>query len=352
MEALNKMELGGSVFEMIEFTLTRHLPDGRIIQGLYGVNVAKVREVLRMPKINPLATKVPGVAGIFDLRGTPIPVINLKQILGDKDSQVSPAQQIIVTEFSLKRAGFIVDSTHRIRRVSWEKVLPPSGDSDANISGMVLLNNNDFLFIIDMEKILHDMEIMSDRSSAHDADRFGLAHPNDIFLHLEAMKKQMAGQQAGGNVTSIPTTAAPQQNQLAHILLVDDSSLIINNVRSFLTKQGFRVSTATNGKDGYDLLVKLGNDLSNPSHVDLVVSDIEMPKMDGLTFTKQVRQHPTLNTVPVLLHSSLSGSSNQDAGAAVGANGYVVKNDVRNLLELIQEILGLPKGGHQQASGF
>src|SRR6476620_2337487 len=124
----NNFEVGGNYFELIEFTLMRNLPGGRVIKGTYGVNVVKVREVVHMPRINPLSSSVPGIEGIFELRGIPIPAVNLCKVLGDYESTLHSEQQIIVTEFSQKRAGFIVHSTNRIRRVTWDKVLPPSAD--------------------------------------------------------------------------------------------------------------------------------------------------------------------------------------------------------------------------------
>jgi two-component system chemotaxis response regulator CheV len=109
----NQYEVGGNYFELIEFTLMRQLPNGNKLAGIYGINVVKVREVVHMPKINPLSSRVPGIAGIFELRGVPIPAVNLCRVLGDEASVVSPEQQIIVAEFSQKRAGFIVHGTNR-----------------------------------------------------------------------------------------------------------------------------------------------------------------------------------------------------------------------------------------------
>src|SRR5438132_741827 len=103
-----QLEIGGSFFELIEFSLTRR-GRGKVIRGVYGVNVAKVREVVRLPRINPLSSRVKGIAGLFELRGVPIPAVSLSVALGDEETEQTAAQQVIVTEFSSKRAGFIVD---------------------------------------------------------------------------------------------------------------------------------------------------------------------------------------------------------------------------------------------------
>ena len=112
-DMLNQFEIGGNFFELIEFSLVRHIGNNKVITGTYGVNVAKVREVVHLPDINPLASSQEGVAGVFELRGIPIPAINLCQILGDSYAPITKSQQIIVTEFSQKRAGFIVNSTRK-----------------------------------------------------------------------------------------------------------------------------------------------------------------------------------------------------------------------------------------------
>ena len=152
------LEGSPAVFELIEFSLDRHLSDGRLTPGRYGVNVATVREVVRMPTINPLASSTFGVAGVFELRGIAIPAINLALALGDRVAPITADQQIIVAEFRQKRAGFIVKATQRIRRTAWDKVLPPTADKHSCISGMALVEQSEFLFILDLEKVLQEIE--------------------------------------------------------------------------------------------------------------------------------------------------------------------------------------------------
>ena len=209
-----QLEIGGSFFELIEFSLTRRLR-GRTIKGIYGVNVAKVREVVRLPKINPLASRIKGVAGVFELRGIPIPAVHLSCALGDDEAEPKPNQQIIVTEFSQKRAGFIVDQTHRIRRVAWEKVLPPSADAGTCINGMTLIENNEFLFILDLERILITLEVAGGGSvpyAASPATGSAPAHGEPAATHGDF----------GG----------------LSVLLVDDSSFIRNGVKQARCTRG------------------------------------------------------------------------------------------------------------------
>ncbi len=318
-----QLVVGGSFFELIEFSLNRRV-NGTDIRGVYGVNVAKVREVVRMPKINPLSSRVKGLAGVFELRGIPIPAVNLSVALGDEPQVLRGTQQIIVTEFSQKRAGFIVDTTHRIRRIAWEKVLPPSTDAGTCINGMTLIDNNEFLFILDLEKILINLEYGMQPSNVSHAAGASLGGPS-LSMHPMALEGP---------------AAAPREDANAPlILLVDDSKFIRNGAKQALLRGGYRVLEAGDGAEAFDMLMK---SLKKPGAgtIAMIVSDVEMPRMDGLSFTRKVREHPEVSDMPIVLHTSLSGRANQEAGLAVGANGYVIKNDVRTLLELVKEIIG------------
>ncbi len=314
-----QLEIGGSFFELIEFSLTRKVR-GKTIRGIYGVNVAKVREVVRMPKINTLASRVKGVAGVFELRGIPIPAVSLNMALGDENTEVEAGQQIIVTEFSQKRAGFIVDSTHRIRRVAWDRVLPPSADAGSCINGMTLIEDNEFLFILDLEKILMNLEFGEEFTARQTKSMIAA----DAWTH--------AGQPMPGK------PAAPKAPSGPVILLVDDSQFIRNGVKQAMARAGYRVLEAGDGQEALAVLEK-GLAGQGPT-IELVVTDVEMPRMDGLSLTKRIREHAVLSAMPILLHTSLSGKANQAAGISVGANGYVIKNDFRSLFELMKEILG------------
>lgn len=314
-------EVGGNYFELIEFSLHRNLPGGRVIKGTYGVNVVKVREVVHMPRINPLSSSVPGIAGIFELRGIPIPAVNLCSVLGDYNSPITPDQQIIVTEFSQKRAGFIVHSTQRIRRVTWDKVLPPSADSNSSITGMMLIEDSEFLFILDLEKIIAGLE-----SKAHGhhsmAPAHGLQHGFDPDAHAPAMN---------------------MNRNAPGVLLVDDSNLILTNVSRALYHEGYRVILAKNGREA---LQKLEHSLSPGSAtgpIHAIITDVEMPQMDGITFIAKARQNRDYDSIPIFLHTSLGDTGSRDQGIKAGANGYLVKNDVLTIIETLKRHFLLSK---------
>jgi two-component system chemotaxis response regulator CheV len=315
----NQYEVGGNYFELIEFTLMRQLPNGNKLAGIYGINVVKVREVVHMPKINPLSSRVPGIAGIFELRGVPIPAVNLCRVLGDEASVVSPEQQIIVAEFSQKRAGFIVHGTNRIRRVSWEKVLPPSADSSSSITGMLLIENNEFLFILDLEKIIAQLEIQ--------------AHSDLVQQH-----SVRTGHDSYHAMHQIPNAPPREKVRLdaPGILLVDDSNLILNNLSRTLAHEGWRVLLAHNGSEALHVLEEAQSGHGMQGSVHAVITDLEMPKMDGITLVRSIRANPRHDKLPIYLHTSLGDTSSKEMAEKAGANGYFVKNDVVHIIETLK----------------
>lgn len=327
-----------SRFELIEFKLKRTI-NGQVINGTYGVNVVKVREVVRMPTINPLNSRVKGMAGLFELRGVPVPVVNLAAVLGDDSHEVRSDQKVVVTEFGVKRAGFIVDATHRIRRVEWKDVLPPSSDSGSYITAMTLIENNEFLFILDFERILHDLDSTASNVGASESGRFSV--PAGLPQMMQEMILQtMQSTARGGVQMSSPQTKEGGAPGAPQILLVDDSSFILKNTKIGLNRAGYNVIIADNGKIAFDILEKVADGTSPYGKFDAVVTDIEMPQMDGFTLTRKIRETAALADVPIIMHSSLSARATQDTGLALGANGYIVKNDIKNLVEALSEIIG------------
>jgi CheY-like chemotaxis protein len=139
-----------------------------------------------------------------------------------------------------------------------------------------------------------------------------------------------------------PASQRPTNPNGPRILLVDDSALILKNAKMALERAGYQVVTASNGKIGYDLLEKQAQENWANGKINLVVTDIEMPQMDGFTLIKKLREHEdqSLTKMPVIIHSSLSGHATQSTGMALGANGYVVKTDTKNLVHLLDELLG------------
>lgn len=315
------LEVGSNLFELIEFAVTKNKTDAdpskpAVAPSTFGVNVAKVREVIRLPQIIPCITNCPEVLGVFNLRGMPVPVIHLAKALGQGDEPLLPSSQIIVTEFARRIAGFVVAETRRIRRVSWDKVLPPSSQAFNSITGMMLVENNSFLFIIDFERILMDIEARAmPRNSAADA-----APPERRFV--EAPRDGLVSN---------------SRSNRPLVMVVDDSSTARKAICDMLRNMGLDVMEFGNGELAWRALKD--EDIMRDNNFRLIISDVEMPQLDGYSLVKRIRQDANLKTMPIILHSSLSGSVSNERAKAAGANAYVTKFNRRGIVDALKTVL-------------
>lgn len=305
--------------ELIEFTIRREIEPGKILNALYAVNVAKVREVIRMPKINQLASQLDGIAGVIELRNVVVPVIDLSKVFGDAKSLVSPNSQVIITEFSQKRAGFIVDQTTKIRRMQWDSVLPPPVDSSSFINGMVLLEPGEFLFILDLEKILFKIEAIA----SGDSTNYGQESVN-------------------ARTETVNVKTKPKNGKT--LLVVDDSNLILGHMSRVLDSEGYRIVLARNGKEALELIEKIeSGHVLDVAGIDGVITDIEMPLLDGTKLTELLRKKDAFKDIPIILHSSLDGKASKEVAKKAGATTYVVKNNIADLIQSLEELLSTKK---------
>jgi two-component system chemotaxis response regulator CheV len=333
--------VGSNLFELIEFTVTAKplvkprallADDGaegtRDAAGkatVFAVNVAKVREVIRLPDITPCLTNTPEVLGVFNLRGVPIPAIHLAAALGLSDEPVGPGAQVIVTEFSRRVAGFVVSSARRIRRVSWDKVLPPSSEAFSFITGMMLVENQEFIFILDFERLLLDVESRRDGKQVVSPAAGGHSYPSGVNAH--------PGYGQGGAGGFVPVRgpgAAPRPL----VLVVDDSSTARRALIDFLRQLDVEVSEFTNGEQAWSYV----STTSLPPST-IMISDVEMPRLDGYSLVKRMREHAALKGMPIILHSSLTGEANRDRAVKAGADAYVSKFNKKEILEALREAL-------------
>jgi two-component system chemotaxis response regulator CheV len=321
MQDARVLEVGSNFFELIEFTVTSpQAADAAGESGLpaipmrYGVNVAKVREVIRLPEIVPCLTTCPEVLGVFNLRGVPIPAIHLALALGYKNDVVGPNHQMIVTEFSGRVSGFVVSSTHRIRRVSWDKILPPTSDAFRSITGMMVLGDGEFLFMIDFEDIVVEIERKS--GGGDRARKFGKPASPAALLY-----------------GSLPTERIANADGV--VLVVEDSPVARKAVCEIVRSLGFSVVEASDGEVGWQILMDLvgGDGLGK---LKAVITDIEMPRLDGFSLIKRIRSDGALHKMPVIVHSSLSADGNRERALSVGANGFASKFNQKEIVELLR----------------
>lgn len=280
----------------------------------FGINVFKVQEVIHCPPL----TKVPHahhvVRGIANMRGNTIPVLDLSQAIGAGQLQSDESPFVVITEYNRTVQGFLVGSVDRIVNMNWEDILPPpKGVGPGNYMTAVTHVDEEMIEIIDVEKVLK--EVMGDRGEVSEG----------VIEQAEDGKTH-------------------------HVLVVDDSSVARNQVKRVLDQLGVGCTLATNGLEGYEQLkawVEEGRDLN--SFLSLVISDVEMPRMDGYSLTRAIREDPQLQGIYVILHTSLSGVFNQSMVEQVGADRFIAKYLPDELAELVQTVIKERDAGNQAA---
>ena len=295
------LEAGTNELEVVEFFLEENDADGSVYRGHYGVNVAKVLEIIRMPKV----TEMPEVShvcimGAFNLRSHVIPLVDLSIWLG-KDRRASEEPKVIVTEFNEVTTAFMVSGVNRIHRISWEAVEPPStyisAMSGNSVTGVVKLEGR-LVFLLDLERIVSDL------------------NPK-LGLRLDEAIDWMAG----------PRYRA---------LVADDSTVIREMLKDLMQRANFDVEAVTNGRDAWTILQGLKRRAEEEKRpiadfLHVMVADIEMPQMDGHALCKQIKEDPVLKELPVILFSSLITDKLRHKGEAAGADEQIAKPEVTSL---------------------
>ena len=303
------LESGTNELEIVEFYIDEVDPDsGEVYQGFYGVNVAKVLEIIRKPSVTNIPSiPHPSVLGAFNLRSRVMPLIDLGLWLGKKMAPTN-SPKVIVSEFNRVINAFLVSGVNRIHRLSWEQVEAPDPNlskySSQSITGVVRFENR-ILLLLDMEQIIADL------------------NPG-MTMRL---------------VKEVAPEPEPEAEPVVYkALVVDDSNSIRRMIASLLEKAGLSVTQTINGKEAWDRLMewKVQCQAENRPMTDflhILISDIEMPVMDGHNLTKRVKDDPVLRQTPVVLFSSLITERLRHKGESVGADDQVSKPDITTLAE-------------------
>ncbi len=302
------LKVGTNEMELLEFYIERQEEDGTVYTGRYGINVAKVLEVIRMPELTEVPVSKPYLVGIMNLRGTTIPLLSLAKWMKIREPERNPASnKVVITEFNAVRMGFIVHQAARIRRVAWKEIqIPPeiiNQKYGGSITGTVTLEDQRLLLMIDLEKIVADM---------------------------------CPGKEAA--LEAVPPPIAEKKKR--SILVADDSLVARKQILKVLSHGNFEVDVVVNGRQAWDRMqayYKRSQEEGLPLRdlVHLVLTDVEMPEMDGYTLTKKIKQDERFRQIPVVLHSSLSGEANADKANSVGCNAYLVKFDPERLFQTV-----------------
>lgn len=259
---------------------------------LYGINVFKVREVLQCPKLTLMPRSNPVVRGVANIRGATIPILDLALATGGKSLEGVANPFVIITEYNLKIQGFLVHSVERIVNMNWEEIHPPpKGTGRDHYLTAVTRVDNKLVEIIDVEKILAEVAPMSESISVGVVDAATQVKANTL-----------------------------------RVLTVDDSSVARKQVTRCLQTVGVEVIALNDGRQALDYLRKLVDEGKKPEEEFLMmISDIEMPEMDGYTLTAEVRADSRMQKLHIVLHTSLSGVFNQAMVKKVGADDFLAK---------------------------
>uniref|UniRef100_A0A8W7PPF8 Fused signal transduction protein/response regulator n=1 Tax=Anopheles coluzzii TaxID=1518534 RepID=A0A8W7PPF8_ANOCL len=300
---------GTNKLEILLFSLGHDQRTGR--KEIFGINVFKVREVMRTPEITSAPEMPSSVEGMVSLRGSLVPVIDLAKYAGIVTS--NKPEIMIVTEYNGKTQGFLVEAVDTILRLDWSAMRVPPDMITNRMAGLVTavteLEQGTLAMMMDVEKVLAETSLVDD------------AHH---FINIEPIEEERM------------------------IFFTDDSAVARKQVQQTLDAMQVKYTFAINGMRAWEELQKMamqaelsGKRLSETLH--LVLTDVEMPEMDGYMLTKLIKSDPRFAGIPVLMHSSLSGSSNQKLGQSVGVDAYVSKFEAQKLSMKLREMLSLAK---------
>jgi two-component system chemotaxis response regulator CheV len=297
---------GTNKLEILLFSLGTDSRTGR--KETFGINVFKVREVMRTPAITAAPEMPNAVEGMVSLRGALVPVVDLaKYACVDAGS---PRDIMIVTEYNGHTQGFLVENVDTILRLDWAQMRVPPEMLRAQLGGLVTavteLPDGRLVMMMDVEKVLSET-----------------THYDDEFLFKDIHPLGMS------DVT---------------VFFADDSTVARNQIQRTLEVLGVKFFAAINGRQAWEELERAAAYAHSTGRktkdlVTLVLTDVEMPEMDGYILTKKIKTDPRFEGIPVIMHSSLSGLSNQQLGRSVGVDEYVPKFEPQRLAEVLGRLL-------------
>lgn len=258
----------------------------------YGINVFKVKEVLQCPALNEIPQRHFVVRGVAHIRGGTIPIMDMNLAIGNGGIDDINQSFVIITEYNGSTQGFLVRAVERIVNMNWEDIHPPpKGAGKENYLTAVTKIGERIVEIIDVEKILAEVTPLPD-SISEGVFEDGIAE--------RVVQK--------------------------HILIVDDSSIARKQIQRVVEQMGIKCTLRKDGRAALNYLEGLLEEGKVPTEeLVLIISDIEMPEMDGYTFTAEIRNNPKLQDLHVILHTSLSGVFNEAMVKKVGANDFLSK---------------------------
>ena len=300
---------GNSMFELLLFRLGEGAGTDR--RELFGINVFKVREILVMPEVTVMVNAPPSVMGIANIRGQMIPVINLPSIVGCNPTKGLGI--LLVTEFARTTQAFAVEEVNEIVRLEWKQVLSAEGHGGGLVTSIARLDGNAentrLAQVLDVEQILRDVFPQQHQAVVDDA--------------------------------AVPTLQLPPGTV---VLAADDSAVARMMIEQGLKAMNVPYIMTKTGKEAWDRLQTISASAqaegkSVRDKVALVLTDLEMPEMDGFTLTRNIKQDVRFKGVPVVIHSSLTGTTNESHVKSVGADAYIAQFVAEELATTIRDVL-------------
>ncbi|GGZ46416.1 response regulator receiver modulated CheW protein [Shewanella chilikensis] len=302
LESVNKRTqlVGQNRLELLLFKL-----NGR---QRFGINVFKVKEVLQCPPLTILPKLNAFVKGVAHIRGTTVSVIDLSAATGGKPIDDVKDCFIIISEYNRSVQGFLVRSVERIINMNWESIMPPpEGAGRYSYLTAVTEIEGELVEILDVEKILDEISPV----------KTDISQEMDESLTID-------------------------REQHYHIMVIDDSSVARKQIIRALSSLNLQIDTAKDGREALEKLKNIASGMDNVAdEIPLIISDIEMPEMDGYTLTAEIRDDPKLKNIKVVLHTSLSGVFNQAMVQKVGANDFIAKFNPDELASAVNKHLSL-----------
>ncbi|MFA0567932.1 MAG: chemotaxis protein CheV [Vibrio gallaecicus] len=312
-------ESGTNELEIIEFHLIKQLPNGGTKTCYYGINVAKVREVIQVPDTTDYPNAQPHMVGVFSSRDILTPLVDLGGWLGVRTSENMEKKFVIVTDFNRMTNGFLIDSISRIHRISWNDVESPSqfleaGEQDCVVA--VVRKDGNLIMILDFEKIIADI------NPELSMEKYDVTVDKSVDLNQRMITKR------NGKT----------------IMVVDDSAFIRNLIQDTLTSAGYNVIACKDGGEGHDKLMELAEsakaeNLPIDDLIDAIVTDVEMPRMDGMHLLKRLRDSEAYAVTPIVMFSSLMSEDNRAKAIALGANDTITKPEIGKMVTMMDKYI-------------
>lgn len=296
--------------ELVEFRVDERDSEGRTVPCFYGVNVAKVREIIRLPHLWKVLNGHPAIPGLIKLRDKVITVVDLAVVLNKNVGEMT-CDRLVVLEFNRLVVAVMVHSVSRIYRISWEQVAPPVKNTGSiQVTGLVKMDDR-IILVLDFEKII-----------------------GELFVEYAL----------GTDIPLLPETIHGMDRANYTILVADDSPFIRNTITHSLRTAGYKVLEADNGEEALNLILNmhskaLENGSSLTDMISLLISDIEMPKMDGLHLTSRIKKDEKLAMLPIIIFSSLASQDNIRKWQNLGAADIMTKPDLPKLVEKIDQMI-------------